>query len=203
MITDQHVITAAHCLDHISSPSVLNIRVGATNFNSGGQLINVINIIRHPGWNNSPRNYDNDIAILKLGSKPTVPNARPIPLPDKNAQIPDLANINVTGWGSNREGGGVIVTLQVVTVPYVEINRCANLYKAALTAPPVTQLMLCAGYEVTGGKDACQGDSGGPAVWNGRIVGVVSWGWGCARPLFPGVYTRVTKFVDWINQNSR
>ncbi|GJQ74458.1 hypothetical protein Trydic_g21328 [Trypoxylus dichotomus] len=61
--------------------------------------------------------------------------------------------------------------------------------------------MLCAGYE-EGGKDACQGDSGGPLVVNGVLVGVVSWGLGCADAGRPGVYASVPFFREWIKENS-
>ena len=65
--------------------------------------------------------------------------------------------------------------------------------------------MICAGYPGVGGKDACQGDSGGLFICNdsGKAVlaGIVSWGNGCARPEFPGVYSRVTYVLEWIQAN--
>ena len=56
--------------------------------------------------------------------------------------------------------------------------------------------MICAGV---GGKDSCQGDSGGPLTCSGELCGIVSWGYGCAEPGYPGVYTRVTSYIDFIN----
>jgi len=69
----------------------------------------------------------------------------------------------------------------------------------------IADVMLCAGLVKSGGKDACQGDSGGPLVVNeGRykLAGVVSFGYGCAQANAPGVYARVSKFLDWIKENS-
>ena len=62
---------------------------------------------------------------------------------------------------------------------------------------PILDSMICAGLP-EGGKDSCQGDSGGPFVCGEDVSGIVSWGVGCARPGYPGVYTQTSYFVDWI-----
>ncbi|CAG7731808.1 unnamed protein product, partial [Allacma fusca] len=57
--------------------------------------------------------------------------------------------------------------------------------------------MICAGHP-EGGKDACQGDSGGPLNHEGKMVGITSWGYGCAQAAYPGVYTEVSYFTEWV-----
>jgi len=94
------------------------------------------------------------------------------------------------------EGGGTTVILREVTVPIISNTQCSTYYDG------ITARMLCA-YVEGGGKDSCQGDSGGPAVVDGPLlVGIVSWGIGCARPNYPGVYTRVSSVYSWICSNS-
>nr|XP_031526368.1 transmembrane protease serine 5 isoform X4 [Vicugna pacos] len=93
--------------------------------------------------------------------------------------------------------------LQDTTVPLLSTQLCNSscVYSGALTPR-----MLCAGY-LDGRADACQGDSGGPLVcldggtW--RLVGVVSWGHGCAEPNHPGVYAKVAEFLDWIHDTTQ
>lgn len=84
--------------------------------------------------------------------------------------------------------------LQGVPVPIVNQKMCADYYKGF---GGITQQMICAGYK-EGGRDACQGDSGGPLVCNGKLIGCVSWGYGCAVEHYPGVYSRVAAVRDWI-----
>lgn len=74
-------------------------------------------------------------------------------------------------------------------------EQCSQLYAEFNN---VTESMFCAGQVEKGGKDSCQGDSGGPVVMNGYLVGVVSWGYGCAEPKYPGVYSKVYSFREWI-----
>ena len=62
--------------------------------------------------------------------------------------------------------------------------------------------MFCAGEVNVGGKDACQGDSGGPVTWNGMVIGATSWGFGCAYPNYPGVYTDIAQYRDWVDSQT-
>ena len=82
------------------------------------------------------------------------------------------------------------------SVPIVGYASCDSSYGN------LSMGMLCAGYMLTGGVDACQGDSGGPLVCNGVLVGIVSFGQGCAQPGYPGVYTNVSYYNTWIVTNN-
>ena len=85
--------------------------------------------------------------------------------------------------------------LNYVELPIIPDKLCEDQYYALFydTDPS----MICAA-EPEGGKDACQGDSGGPLVVDDQVIGVVSWGFGCARPNAPGVYTEVAYYSDWV-----
>ena len=106
----------------------------------------------------------------------------------------------MTGWGRTKEGDEKPASevLQKGEVPYIENATCnaKDAYDGKIKPG-----MMCAGYR-DGGVDSCQGDSGGPLVLRGQdgpvLVGVVSWGEGCARKLRYGIYTRVTAYSDWI-----
>lgn len=80
-----------------------------------------------------------------------------------------------------------------MSVPVTTNAQCNAMYSGMITAG-----MLCAGFP-EGGRDACQMDSGGPLTFNNQLIGVVSWGAGCARPNAPGVYARVAHYRNWIN----
>lgn len=104
----------------------------------------------------------------------------------------------MTGWGNTQSSTESTFWLRSANVPAVNQTKCSDAYREF---GGVTDRMICAGYE-KGGKDACQGDSGGPLVYENKLVGVVSWGYGCARPNYPGVYSRVASVRDWIKAQS-
>lgn len=97
-----------------------------------------------------------------------------------------------------QEGGATPSQLQKVTVPVVDRATCKEAYSTP-TPLEITDNMFCAGLP-QGGQDACQGDSGGPIVQGDVLIGVVSWGTGCARPNKYGVYTRLANYDSFLKQ---
>ncbi|XP_076227652.1 trypsin-1 [Nomia melanderi] len=102
-------------------------------------------------------------------------------------------NKKVQSWKTDVWKTGAGTYLRHVHLPLIPPEKCRidNVDE---------KVNICAGVE-EGGKDSCQGDSGGPLLCNGTQVGIVSWGFGCARPGLPGVYTRLDVYLDWINQS--
>ncbi|KAL9707775.1 hypothetical protein quinque_011293 [Culex quinquefasciatus] len=192
----QWILTAAHCTDG-ASVSNLRIRAGSSKHASGGSVISINRIVQHSSYNRNTIDYDYSLLELKsaisLGS-----NAAVIPLPAQNETVQDGTLCEVTGWGNTQSVSESRANLRAAYVPAYNQNQCNSAYARY---GGVTGRMLCAGYQA-GGKDACQGDSGGPLVANGKLVGVVSWGLGCAQANYPGVYSRVAAARDWIRNNS-
>lgn len=195
LINKEWIITAAHCVNTRVPLNLYSIRLGTTYKEYGGEIVNVQKYIVHPLWNPKNKTFDNDIALIKLLSPITISSAHPVPFTPA-ISIADGAEIYVTGWGANKEGGDDSAVLQEVSVPKVGDAKCKEIY--ANQTYKVSDLMLCAGVE---GRDSCDGDSGGPAVYKNQLVGIISWGMGCGRPEFPGVYTLVSKYIKWIEDN--
>ena len=123
---------------------------------------------------------------------------KPVCLPKGNVNFRADKMCTVTGFGAIREGGPQARTLMKANVPLIGARKCKESFYRGLT-----EQMVCAGYE-QGGVDSCQGDSGGPLVCQKRgkfyLAGVVSYGVGCAREGYPGVYANVKTLMDWIEQ---
>jgi len=184
------VLTAAHCVHNLPR-SQLTVFAGSTFYN-GGAKHNVAIVRQHKFYNDDTSDYD--IAVIKVTVHFKVgPTIQPIALPAQNEVVPKTMGI-VTGWGYTKEDGAISRSLMQVSVPIIDRKRCRTMYN---DEGVVTLRMICAGY-VDGGRDSCQGDSGGPLVIHGKLVGVVSWGYGCARTNHPGVYVKVSKFINWI-----
>lgn len=187
------VVTAAHCFKPATPPGNATVKAGATFYRTEGVWTEVKTIVVHESYNGTT--HDNDIAMLKLKS---APNGKIIPMADAASTLPVGEPLVVAGWGRTSEGGNLPGGLLQATVPYVAPAACnaPEAYNGAIHAG-----MLCAGQR-DGGVDSCQGDSGGPLVRNTAdgpvLVGVVSFGEGCARKLRYGIYTRVSAYRDWI-----
>ncbi|XP_047214188.1 transmembrane protease serine 9-like isoform X1 [Girardinichthys multiradiatus] len=202
LINDQWVLTAAHCVQRLSDPAFLTVYLGRQSQegpNPNEVIRTVSQIISHPDYN--PSATDNDIALLKLSVPVNFTSyISPVCLAASGSTFYSGVQSWVTGWGTI--GSGVPLpspqNLMEVEVPVVGNRRC----KCSYGENGITDNMLCAGL-LEGGKDSCQGDSGGPMVskQGGRWIqaGIVSFGEGCAEPDFPGVYTRVSQYENWIN----
>lgn len=189
LVTPNTAVTAAHCVSGLTFG--FSIRAG-TSFTTGGTTVIVKTVVPHPLY--STVNFSNDIAILHLTSPLTLSqNIKVIGLPTSSPVVG--ANAQVSGWGTTTENGAISNRLLYVDVPVLTDAECRRSYTNNIRPG-----MFCAGW-TKGGKDACQGDSGGPLIQNNKLIGVVSWGVGCARPNNPGVYTNVFQYVNWIKGN--
>jgi trypsin len=105
----------------------------------------------------------------------------------------------VSGWGTLSSGSsGLPAQLQAVAVIAVSAAQCDSAYSSY---GGITENMICAAVN-GGGKDACQGDSGGPLVAEGNLVGLVSWGVGCADANYPGVYSNIAVLRDFVTNQT-
>lgn len=201
LVSRYWIITASHCtLD--GSEDKYRVVLGEWDRNHPTDTVvrvhELVKRIKHPLYND--RTYDNDIAMWKLATPADLHHFRTICLPVPGLQLKNP--MTVAGWGVTREGDYQLSTiLQEVNVPVVSSKAC----KASLGEYDITDNMLCAGG--IKGQDACQGDSGGPLMGDHPdsnqtyLAGVVSWGLGCAREDLYGVYTKVSRYSDWIKHN--
>jgi len=205
IIDEWHILTAAHCVAQMRSSDVttLTVRMGAHNLKNSAREAGVQNhgvklVVKHKDFTMETLHSDIAILVLKTPIKYTA-TVRPVCLPSSDQSYAKKKG-TVVGWGLLREGGSRPVTLMELTMEIWDNDKCKSTYGS--TAPAgITDTMLCAGKK---GKDSCSGDSGGPFVtpvgdhW--EQIGVVSWGIGCGKQHYPGVYTRVSKMMEWIDK---
>ncbi|MFD3515161.1 S1 family peptidase [Streptomyces sp. NPDC058657] len=183
------VLTAAHCVSGSGNNTSITATAGVVDLQSSSAIkVKSTKVLQAPGYNGSGKDW----ALIKL--------ARPINLPTLKIATTTAYNsgtFTVAGWGAAREGGAQQRYLLKAQVPFVSDTSCKASYSDLIPGEEI-----CAGY-AQGGTDTCQGDSGGPMFRKDNAgawiqVGVVSWGNGCARPNYPGVYTEVSTFATAI-----
>lgn len=219
ILGDTWVITAAHCLTNqdLRQPQ-FRVLEGTTSLLAGGRIREVVRVIRHEAYDN--RTKANDIALLQLAPVATEMRAAdrsangnlliaPLALDRSTARQTGQVRGTVSGFGLTQEDASISARLMMVDVPVIDTTTCNGpaLYNGAILPG-----MMCAGKLAPDSEgdivDSCQGDSGGPLVQGvgtnaPRLIGVVSWGEGCARPNRPGVYTQVAYFSAWISANMK
>ncbi|EDW00611.1 trypsin alpha-3 [Drosophila grimshawi] len=192
IISEDIILTAAQCLINTTAEQ-LTVRAGSSRWNSGGQLVKVSDFIIHQHF--GEETHENDIALLRL--------ARPLRLGGVAQAIQiakeypaNGADAFVSGWGASKYNRdcGCRSQLRGVWLKIIDRTTCAQ-SKYSMVGWAITKDMICASDQ---GKAACGRDAGGPLVSNNELVGIVSWGEGCAKPGFPGVYANVAYFAYWL-----
>ncbi|XP_043849488.1 transmembrane protease serine 4 [Dromiciops gliroides] len=191
------ILTASHCFRTYPEVTHWKVKVGTDHLYTRDPYLDLDEIFVFQFNKLYPK--ENDVALIKL-KKPLVMSdrVRPICLPFFDEELAPGTSLWVIGWGSIKESEEKLSrTLQQAEVQLIDRNQCND--KSAYFGS-VTENMLCAG--IPGGNiDSCQGDSGGPLMYlkeRWQIVGIVSWGYGCGEQNIPGVYTRVSFFLNWI-----
>jgi secreted trypsin-like serine protease len=194
IVSSSAVATAAHCAKAIAASDTRVVAGREDKRTDDGIVLAVSKVWIAPDFSDPTKG--DDIAVLTVRGQ----------LPYRPAKVADASDrasydtgtqATVLGWGRLSDGGARSDSLRSVVVPVVSDSACKAAYD---TYDPAS--MVCAGYP-NGGKDACQGDSGGPLVVGDTLIGVVSFGDGCAKAGKPGVYTRVSAFSDDIAQQSQ
>ncbi|XP_072369257.1 transmembrane protease serine 3 isoform X2 [Scyliorhinus torazame] len=200
IIASQWIATAAHCVVKFLFITSWKVYVGIVKqpLTESSSYV-VEKIIHHRKY--KERSYDYDIALIKLEGPLTFNDwIQPICLPNSGQEFGEGKSCWISGWGLTDGGDEISFNLRAAQVPLISNHVCSRpevYYKS------ISSRMICAGY-LQGGVDSCQGDSGGPLACNEdntwKLVGITSWGAGCANQNKPGVYARVTEYLEWIHE---
>nr|XP_041571372.1 acrosin-like isoform X1 [Taeniopygia guttata]XP_041571374.1 acrosin-like isoform X3 [Taeniopygia guttata] len=203
LITADWVLTAAHCFDKFDNISLLYVVIGATQLTQpghGAQVRSVKQVLLHQYY--KPVDMSYDIALMQLDHPVQCsPYIQLACVPDITLKVSELQNCWVAGWGATTEGSQKTSDiLQEAKVQLIDVRLCnsSHWYSGKVHIHNV-----CAGYP-QGKIDTCQGDSGGPLMCQEKnsdhwwVIGITSWGRGCARARRPGIYISTQYFYDWI-----
>ncbi|NXM86237.1 ACRO protein, partial [Oenanthe oenanthe] len=203
LISTQWVLTAAHCFDDYNNITKMYVVIGATQLTQPGRdarMRSVRQVLIHPYYNPADMSYD--IALMEL-DRPVQcsPYIQLACVPDITLKVSELRNCWIAGWGgTTARAQDSSDLLQEAKVQLIDVQLCNS---SRWYSGEIHTHNLCAGYP-QGKIDTCQGDSGGPLMCQDQnadswwVVGVTSWGKGCARAKKPGVYTSTQFFYEWI-----
>jgi len=192
LIAPNVLISAGHCRPYLYPGRQMYIGITNSNPSNAREEIRIKEVMVHPNFNKQD-NYRDDVMLMQLESNSAAP---PVPL-NLDSNLPNVGDpVTAVGFGKTAYVGTVSYTLQKVTIPVFNETNCALKFKIE---PDGMITKLCAGGGVL---DSCSGDSGGPLVdqVRGNLVGIVSTGYECAVPGYPGVYTRISAIQDFLRE---
>ncbi|XP_037075878.1 CLIP domain-containing serine protease 14D-like [Pollicipes pollicipes] len=217
IINDRWILTAAQCINSAGPVKVLlgDLHPATStddHFQHPPRVYNVEKTVKHPEFRRVVRGNGkgifNDIALIKLTERISIsPVMKPLCISDSSRPASDLDNqeVFVAGWDATEFAGPTRSGMQWAYINVTRHAQCQEAYYRVGTAVDTTH--VCAnGEDVRGGVDLCTADRGGPLMRRGQrnsrptwfAAGVVSFGRACGDVNFPGVYTRVDSFLDWI-----
>ncbi|NUR01756.1 MAG: serine protease [Streptomyces sp.] len=200
------VLTAAHCfgsevlgVSNWRQLRDLRVIAGRTDLSGdAGEELAPSQVWVNPEFD--PATNSGDVAVITLDEDLPRGSALPMAQASDSADYAAGTSAQVYGWGDTTGRGDYASTLHAAEVTVLPDANCERAYPGSTDGRYTPATMMCAGL-TRGGRDACQGDSGGPLVVAGRLVGLVSWGSGCAQPGYPGVYTRVSAVSALVAQH--
>ncbi|KAI1278130.1 Serine proteinase stubble [Halotydeus destructor] len=215
ILSPRWLLTAAHCIEVIGKATKLRAVYGTIDIRRGkhSQPFSANNVFK-------PDQYvlwvwRHDIMLIRMETPLNLSNSshnltdisessNEICLPKQGQNFLGMAT--VSGWGSVQDTSRLPAILRYVPVQILNASDCIRYTKIDqydYIGPGMRDMKLCAGYR-KGGKDACVGDSGGPLFTKSGdqayVIGIVSHGRGCGKANYPGVYTRVSAYIDWIQE---
>jgi trypsin len=191
LVKANKVVTAAHCTVGSSASSVRVVAGREDKNSTAGVVAKVTKIWIHPSYQDAT--LGSDVSVLTLDRNLTYATL-PLATSADSSLYAAGNSSTILGWGTTSAGGSASRYLLKATVPLTSNSTCSSAYSEYSSTA-----MVCAGYP-QGGVDTCQGDSGGPLVYGGKLIGITSWGQGCASAGYPGVYTRVSTYSSLIQQ---
>ncbi|XP_052223894.1 serine protease 1-like [Dreissena polymorpha] len=202
ILNDRWILSAAHCFWNIFKDDII-VYTGDHDLlekDTFEEQFELEHLIKHPNYTDP--SFDFDIALMKVKLNNGYgiqfnDEVQPACLPDASMYYETGLTCHISGWGQTSFRGSKDQTvLRAAEVRLIDDDDCKIAYGTRITPN-----MVCAGY-MEGGIDTCFGDRGGPLVCSVEdlyyVMGVISWGRGCALPGYPTVYAKVAAFQSWI-----